>query len=103
MVKAWCIWCETGTGMQNPTNGMVWIHQDCFMEYDGIKDKILEVEKYMKGEIPKLSEAGNRLGYANVIDFLNAMADFDRRTRNISQLIRTMRAQSNNQKESSKQ
>jgi oligoribonuclease (3'-5' exoribonuclease) len=93
MTKAWCIWCETGTAMQNDKTGMVWIHQDCFLEMDNVRDKIIEVEKYMKGEMPRLNTVGNKLGYDNVIEFLNAMADFDRRMRNVSKLIKAMRNQ----------
>jgi len=78
-------------GNGQPKEGMFWIHESCFQELMDVHNKIESVEKYMKGELPKLTKKGNRLGYESVERFLIAMDDFNRRWNNSMKLIREIR------------
>jgi len=84
MTKAWCIWCETG---QEPKHGYLWIHSECFEQITRIASNLETIEKYLKGEIPRITKKGNKLGRDTVEQFLIDMYDFDRRWRNSMKLI----------------
>jgi len=84
MTKAWCIYCETG---QIPKHGYFWICPECFERVESIVSNIKAVEKYLKGELPRITNAGNQLGKDTVEQFLIDMYDFDRRWRNIRKLV----------------
>jgi len=84
MTKAWCIWCETG---QIPKHGYFWIHPECFERVTSIASNLETIEKYLKGEMPRISKSGNKLGRYTVEQFLIDMYDFDRRWRNSMKLI----------------
>lgn len=87
MTKAWCIWCETG---QIPKHGYYWIHPECFERMDSIHRDIESLEKYLKGELPRIDAEGNIRGHKTVEDFLVSMADFDRRWRNLRKLTEAL-------------
>ena len=84
MTKAWCMWCETG---QEPKHKYLWIHPECFEQITSIASNLETIEKYLKGEMPRISKNGNKLGRDTVEQFLIAMNDFDRRWRNSRKLI----------------
>jgi len=84
MTKAWCIYCETG---QIPKHGYFWICPECFERVESIVSNIKAVEKYLKGELPRITNAGNQLGKDTVEQYLIDMYDFDRRWRNIRKLV----------------
>lgn len=88
-MKAWCIWCQTGS-LPNPLSEkeMVWIHTECFEQLMDIHNKIEQVTEYMKGTLPRLAENGNKIGYDSVEQFLVAMDDFNRRWKNTMNLLR---------------
>lgn len=88
-MKAWCIWCQTGS-LPNPLSEkeMVWIHTKCFEQLMDVRDKIENVTEYMKGTLPKLAENGNKIGYDSAEQFLVAMDDFNRRWKNTMKLIK---------------
>ena len=88
MTKAWCIWCEMGP---MPPHGYYWIHPECFETMHDIGSNIEMVEKYMKGEMPRILANGNRQGYESVERFLVEMEDFNRRSRNILKLFKAHR------------
>ena len=88
MTKAWCIWCEMG---EIPKHGYYWIHPECFEKIHSIALRIEQVDKYLKGELPRISKDGNKLGYVSVENFLAEMADFDRRSRNVMKLMKSAR------------
>ena len=85
MTKAWCIWCEMG---QMPKHGYYWIHPECFESMYSVSQNLKMVEKYLRGEIPRITKNGNKLGRDTVEQFLVDMYDFDRRMRNISKLFK---------------
>jgi hypothetical protein len=89
MTKAWCIWCELSTG--TPSHGYYWIHPKCFDELISVTSNLKEVEKYLKGELPRIAKNGNKIGYDSVENFLVAMANFDRRSSNLRKLIKSFR------------
>jgi hypothetical protein len=88
MTKAWCIWCELG---EQPKHGYYWIHPECFEKLYSIQSNIKMVEKYLNGEMPRILSNGDKRGYESVESFLTEMADFDRRSRNVMKLIKSMR------------
>ena len=87
-MKKWCIWCEMGS---MPKDGYVWIHEECFERMHNIGSNIEMVEKYMRGEMPRILANGNRQGYESVERFLVEMEDFDRRSSNVRRLIKSFR------------
>ena len=89
MTKAWCLWCELGQGV--PRNDMYWIHEKCFIEITDMARNIETIEQYLKGELPRISKNGNRIGYETVELFLIEMTDFNRRANNIMELIKKIR------------
>ena len=89
MTKARCIWCEISTG--TPNHGYYWIHPECFNQLFSITSNLKEIEKYLKGELPRIAKNGNKIGYESVESFLVEMADFDRRSRNVMKLIASIR------------
>ena len=84
-MTSWCIWCETRTC--KPPKGKFWIHEKCFFELDDVRNKIKTVEKYLKGELPRIKENGDMQGYESVEKFLVSMDDFNRRWTNLTKLI----------------
>ena len=87
-MKKWCIWCQMGS---MPKDGYVWIHEECFEKMHSIGSNIEMVEKYMKCEMPRIKSNGDRQGYESIEKFLVAMDDFNRRSRNIMKLIKSVR------------
>jgi len=89
-MKAWCIWCQTGSP-PNPLSDkeMVWIHTKCFEQLMDVHDKIEHVTEYMNGTLPRLAENGNKIGYDSAVQFLVSMDDFKRRWNNSMNFIRT--------------
>jgi len=81
----WCIWCETRN--RKPPKGKFWIHEKCFFELDDTRNKIKTVEKYLKGELPRILENGDKRGYESVEKFLVSMDDFNRKWTNLMELI----------------
>lgn len=88
-MKAWCIWCEMGS--TKPRDGMLWIHEHCFLELDDVRNRIKMVEKYLRGEMPRILKNGDKRGYESVEKFLVAMDDFNRRWNNSMKLIKELR------------
>ena len=88
MTKAWCIWCETGS---MPKHGYYWIHPECWEDIYAMASNIKGVDEFLKGERPRILANGDMVGYRTVEEFLVSMADFDRRSRNIMHLFKTMR------------
>lgn len=89
-MKAWCIWCQTGS-LPNPLSDkeMVWIHTKCFEQLMDVHDKIEHVTEYMKGTLPRLNQNGDKIGYESAARFLASMDDFNRRWNNSMNFIRS--------------
>jgi hypothetical protein len=87
MTKKSCIWCEVGS---EPEGDYFWIHKGCFDSITSVTRNFETVEKYLKGELPRISKNGNKIGYDSVENFLTEMADFDRRWRNIRKLTKAI-------------
>jgi len=87
VTRKFCIWCEMGS---EPNGDYLWIHKNCFDELISVRDNIKTVGEYLRGEMPRVTANGNKLGRDTVEDFLVAMADFDRRSRNTRKLIKSM-------------
>ena len=88
MTKAWCIYCEMG---QMPGHGYYWIHPECFERMEAIAEQVQTVNKYLKGELPKITAQGNKQGCDTVEQFLVDSYDFERRSRNVFKLIKAHR------------
>jgi hypothetical protein len=88
MTKKYCIWCESGS---EPKDDYLWIHKTCLDKIISVSGNMEHVDKYLKGELPRISKDGNVLGYKTVEDFLVSMADFERRSRNLRKLVKAVR------------
>jgi len=73
-----------------PKHGYFWVHPECFERYEAVVSNLKAIEKYLKGEIPRITKNGNKLGRDAVEQFLD-MYDFDRKWRNTRKLIKTSR------------
>ena len=88
MTKAWCIWCEMG---QMPSHGYYWIHPECFERMEAIAGQVQTVNKYLKGELPRITAKGDKQGRDTVEQFLVDSYDFERKARNVFKLINAQR------------
>ena len=61
MVKAWCIWCETGNQLGN--NKYFWIHEECAHKLMGIHSQVRCIKEMLKGydRIENYVSAENKL------------------------------------------
>ena len=93
MTKAWCMWCEMGD--QYPPmykrNGMVWIHESCFLEITDLKGEIKHIRALLDGKEP--GPKGD-----TIESFLERTEDFKKRWNKSMELIE--RLKKSEQKES---
>lgn len=85
MVKAWCIWCETGDALG--AHGYFWIHEKCaYKMMDSVHDNLISIKKMLEGIHVRNKEDENKL---NVIcKFLQDMENFDRQWNGTLEIIK---------------
>ena len=90
MVKAFCIWCESGN--ENSKNGYFWIHPDCFNKIMDISGNIKSIEEILKG-----THARNRYekeGQSKIdiiLKFIEDMKQFEKQWQGSNQIKRQLR------------
>lgn len=75
MVKAWCIWCESGD--QLGKHGMFWIHEKCADELMDNHSDIQSIKKMLKGEHSRNKEEESKI--ETIYKFIESMEAFKRR------------------------
>ena len=86
MVKAWCIWCETGD--QLGKHGMFWIHEKCSDELMDISSDIKSIKKMLKGEHARNKEEESKI--ETIYKFIKDMEAFNRRWEGTMNIIKSI-------------
>ena len=94
MVKAFCVWCESGE--KTSPSGYFWIHPKCAIKMMDISQDIESIKQMLQGEHSrnKLKESGqNKIDI--VYEFIKDMESFRKQWEGTMKLIKNLNTKDN--------
>ena len=77
MVKAWCVWCESGNDNDKLKSGYYWIHMHCAQELMDYGSDIKSIKEMLQGIHIRNKKDKDRLNV--VLEFIKDIEIFKRR------------------------
>lgn len=75
MVKAWCVWCESGD--KPSSSGYYWMHMDCAMKMMDIASDVESIKQMLEGEHARSRfERDGQSKIEIIYDFIKDMEKF---------------------------
>ena len=88
MVKAWCIWCETGNKISS--SGYFWIHDNCSHELMNIKSDLKTIIEILNGKHRRNELQPKKDKVDLVLEFIKDMEDHKRRWEGTMKLMKDL-------------
>jgi len=95
MVKAWCIWCESGSDNDKLKSGYYWIHMDCAQKLMDYGSDVKSVREILQGIHPRNKKDEDKLNV--VFEFIKDMEDFRRKWEGTMKIINAFQSNSASQ------